>query len=167
MPRVRDIMTPHVLTVSAEARVDHAVWSLSAKGITGAPVCDAAGKVVGVLSRSDLIDGDTHSVVAGDRPVSEVMTPEVWGVQPDAPASEAVALMVAKSIHRVVVMEHEHALVGIVTSMDVMKAILAGHDLRPRGTAQGRQLDPESGAEVGPDGESEAEREQRARAARD
>jgi CBS domain-containing protein len=153
MPRVRDIMTPHVLTVSADARVDHAVWSLSAKGITGAPVCDAAGKVVGVLSRSDLIDSDTHGVVAGERPVSEVMTPEVWAVHPDAPASEAVALMVAKSIHRVVVMEHERALVGIVTSMDVMKAILAGHDLRPRRTEEGRQGNPSS------DGESELESE--------
>lgn len=141
-PRVRDIMTAHVLTVSADARVDHAVWSLSAKGITGAPVCDASGKVIGVLSRSDLIDGDTHGVVAGERPVSEVMTPEVWAVHPDALASEAVALMVAKSIHRVVVMEHEYALVGIVTSMDVMKAILAGHDLRPRRTEEGRQGDP-------------------------
>ncbi len=153
MPRVRDIMTPHVLTVSADARVDHAVWSLSAKGITGAPVCDGAGKVVGVLSRSDLIDGDTHGVVAGERPVSEVMTPEVWAVHPDAPASEAVALMVAKSIHRVVVMEHEHALVGIITSIDVMRAILAGHDLRPRGAEEGRQnnpeIDPEAGFEPG------------------
>lgn len=148
MPRVRDIMTPRVLTVSADARVDHAVWSLSAKGITGAPVCDAAGKVVGVLSRSDLIDGDTHRVVAGDRPVSEVMTPEVWAVHPDAPASDAVALMVAKSIHRVMVMMHEHALVGIVTSMDVMKAILAGHDLRPTGREQERQGDPALGPEL-------------------
>jgi CBS domain-containing protein len=148
MPRVRDIMTPHVLTVSADARVDHAVWSLSAKGITGAPVCDASGKVIGVLSRSDLIDGDTHGVVAGERPVSEVMTPEVWAVHPDAPASEAVALMVAKSIHRVVVMEHERALTGIVTSMDVMKAILSGHDLRPRRTGEGRQGDPSDDSEL-------------------
>jgi CBS domain-containing protein len=149
MPRVRDIMTPHVLTVSADARVDHAVWSLSAKGITGAPVCDAAGKIVGVLSRSDLIDGDTHGVVPGDRPVSEVMTPEVYAVHPDAPASEAVALMVARSIHRVVVMEREQVLVGIVTSMDVMKAILAGHDLRPRGRAGSRQLADDAGQEPG------------------
>lgn len=146
MPRARDIMTPRVLTVSADARVDHAVWSLSAKGITGAPVCDAAGKVVGVLSRSDLIDGDTHGVVSGDRPVSAVMTPEVWAVHPDAPASEAVALMVARGIHRVVVMEHEHALVGIITSMDVMKAILAGHDLRPRGGERGRGDKRDDGA---------------------
>jgi CBS domain-containing protein len=149
MPRVRDIMTAHVLTVSADARVDHAVWSLSAKGITGAPVCDAAGKVVGVLSRSDLIDGDTHGVVPGDRLVSEVMTPEVCAVHPDAPASEAVALMVARSIHRVVVMDREHALAGIVTSMDVMKAILAGHDLRPRGRESRRETDEDAGQEPG------------------
>jgi CBS domain-containing protein len=142
MHRVRDIMTADVLTVSAEARVDHAVWSLSAKGITGAPVCDAAGKVIGVLSRSDLIDHEAHGLVAGETPVARVMTPEVVAVHPDAPASEAVALMVARGIHRVVVMDHEQALVGIVTSMDVMKAILAGLDLRPRGREPGRQLDP-------------------------
>lgn len=145
MPRVRDIMTPRVLTVSADARVDHAVWSLSAKGITGAPVCDPEGKVIGVLSRSDLIDGDTHAVVPGERPVAEVMTPEVWSVHPDAPASEAVALMVDRGIHRVMVMEGERALVGIVTSMDVMKAILAGHDLRPRGRERRRQTEDEPG----------------------
>lgn len=149
MPRVRDIMTPHVLTVSADARVDHAVWSLSAKGITGAPVCDAGGKVVGVLSRSDLIDVDTHGVVPGDRLVSDVMTAEVCAVHPDAPASDAVASMVANGIHRVVVMEREHRLVGILTSMDVMKAILAGHDLRPRGRERGRQLDDDAEQERG------------------
>jgi CBS domain-containing protein len=130
MLRVRDIMTPQVLTVSAEARVDHAVWSLSAKGITGAPVCDAEGKVIGVLSRSDLIDMEAHSLVAGETLVSRIMTPEVVAVHPDAPASEAVELMVARSIHRVVVMEHERELVGILTSMDVMKAILAGRSSR-------------------------------------
>jgi CBS domain-containing protein len=142
--RVRDIMTPQVLTVSAEARVDHAVWSLSAKGITGAPVCDAEGKVIGVLSRSDLIDMEAHSLVAGETPVSAIMTPGAWSVHPDAPASEAVELMVAKGIHRVVVMEHERELVGILTSMDVMKAILAGHDLRPRHRETARLLSPVS-----------------------
>jgi CBS domain-containing protein len=142
MLRVRDIMTPQVLTVSAEARVDHAVWSLSAKGITGAPVCDAEGKVIGVLSRSDLIDMEAHSLVVGETLVSRIMTTEVVAVHPDAPASEAVELMVAKSIHRVVVMEHERELVGILTSMDVMKAILAGHDLRPKHKETARLLSP-------------------------
>ncbi len=82
--------------------MDHAVWSLSAKGITGAPVCDAEGKVIGVLSRSDLIDMEAHRLVAGETLVANIMTREVVAVHPDAPASEAVELMVARSIHRVV-----------------------------------------------------------------
>lgn len=147
MPRVRDIMTAPVLSVSSEARVGHAVWSLSAKGITGAPVCDPGGRVIGVLSRSDLIDEDAHGLVADDTPVVEAMTPEVWSVHPDAPASEAVALMVEMGIHRVMVMAHDQALVGILTSMDVMRAILAGHDLRPTpGEPSRRSRDEHQGA---------------------
>ncbi|WP_428262000.1 CBS domain-containing protein [Haliangium sp.] len=125
-------MTPAVISVAAEARVDHAVWSLSAKGVSGAPVCAADGAVVGVLSRSDLIDSEAHALVPGDSPVAQVMTPRIVAIHPDAPASEAVELMVAKSVHRVLVMQGEGELVGILTSMDVMKAIAAGLDLRPK-----------------------------------
>ncbi|WP_199351119.1 CBS domain-containing protein [Haliangium ochraceum] len=126
-------MTEKVITVSPEAQVQHAVWSLSAKGISGAPVQDAEGRVVGVLSRSDLVDTEAHQLVAGDTPVSEAMTAHIWSVHPDAPASDAVLLMVEKEIHRLMVMDEERSLVGVITSMDIMKALVAGHDLRPPG----------------------------------
>ena len=131
MIRVRDIMTREVVSLSTEASVDNAVWSMSANGITAAPVRDDKGKVVGVLSKSDLVDPVHHGPVRGDMLVGETMTPTVWCVHPDSPASEAISLMVEKKIHRVLVMVSPDNVEGILSSMDVMRAVIRGMDLRP------------------------------------
>ncbi|MEM9491026.1 MAG: CBS domain-containing protein, partial [Myxococcota bacterium] len=113
MLRVRDIMTRHVVSLAVEASLDSAAWKLANEAVTGAPVRDQHGNVVGVLSRSDLADalrlGET------DRSVGEAMTAGVWAVHPDAPAIEAVQLMVDCGIHRAVVLRGPGRLEGIVT----------------------------------------------------
>ena len=142
MIRVRDIMTPHVISLPADGRVENAVWSLNANQISGAPVRDAEGKVLGVLSKSDLVDSLRHRPVDGETPITEAMTPEVWSIHPDSAASAAVELMVDKHIHRLVVMETTDEIIGIVTSMDILRALLAGMDLRPRPDESGRLSPP-------------------------
>lgn len=141
MIRVRDIMTREVVSLSTEASVDNAVWSMSANGITAAPVRDDKGRVVGVLSKSDLVDPVHHGAVRGDMLVGQTMTPAVWCVHPDAPASEAITLMVEKKIHRVLAMVSPDHVEGIVTSMDIMRALMRGMDLRPLARAAMRQED--------------------------
>jgi CBS domain-containing protein len=56
MPAVRDLMTPEVLTVAPEMTLREAMDQLVAEGISGAPVVSAGGRVLGVVSATDILD---------------------------------------------------------------------------------------------------------------
>lgn len=62
MLRVRDIMTPNVFTLDTDASVLEAAWALTRRSISGAPVRDAAGALVGILSKSDLVNPPAFSL---------------------------------------------------------------------------------------------------------
>lgn len=130
MLRVRDIMTRRVTTLRCDATIDSAAWSLSAAHVSGAPVRDAHGNLVGILSKSDLADMLRHFQVPETVRVSEAMTPAVWAVCPDDPAMRAVDLMLEKGIHRVVVVSRPGTIAGIVTATDVLRALSRGGSFR-------------------------------------
>lgn len=130
MLRVRDVMTTQVFALASDQPLRHAVWCFSAKEISGAPVRDPRGNLVGVLSKSDLVDPIRQGTSDEDT-VRDAMTPAVWAVHPDAPLMEAITLMVKKSIHRVLVVRGPGRLEGIVTAMSVMRALADGHVLGP------------------------------------
>jgi predicted transcriptional regulator len=119
-------MTREVVSLAGDASLDMAAWRFASEAISGAPVRDARGTLIGVLSKSDLVDRMREPGDAGR--VQDAMTPAVWAVHPDAPAIEAVALMVEKSIHRVLVVRGPAMLEGIVTTMDVLRALSSGGD---------------------------------------
>ncbi len=56
MPKVRDLMTPEVLTVHPEMTLREAMDHLVEEGISGAPVVSGAGRVMGVVSATDILD---------------------------------------------------------------------------------------------------------------
>lgn len=124
MLRVRDIMTREVVSLASDAPLEMAAWRLASEAVSGAPVRDVRGNLIGVLSKSDLVDLMREP---GDATLVEhAMTPAVWAVHPDSPALEAVELMVQKCIHRVLVIRGPGKLEGIVTAMDVMRAMSDG-----------------------------------------
>jgi CBS-domain-containing membrane protein len=124
MLRVRDIMTPHVFTLRADTTIEMAMWSFADQAVSGAPVRDERGRLIGVLSQRDLVD-PVYRRASGARTVRELMTPVMWAIRPDAPAIEAVRTMVEKGIHRLPVLSEVGQLEGIVTRSDVLKALLA------------------------------------------
>ncbi|HSN98048.1 MAG TPA: CBS domain-containing protein [Candidatus Nanopelagicales bacterium] len=123
--RVRDIMSTDIHTLQASASVADAARELGARGISGAPVIDR-GRIVGVVSKSDLIDPQNWPSVDGQPSVDAVMTRVVFAVRPGDPVMSAVRLMVSEKIHRAVVVSDEGALVGVVTPMDVLRALAEG-----------------------------------------
>lgn len=133
MLRVRDIMTREVVSLAGDTPLETAAWRLASEAVSGAPVRDARGNLIGVLSKSDLVDLMRGAGQATR--VEDAMTPGVWAVHPDAPALDAVQLMVDKSIHRVLVVRGPGKLEGIVTAMDVMRAIAGGARFHPDGEA--------------------------------
>jgi CBS domain-containing membrane protein len=126
MLKIADIMTRHVFTLEASCHAQQAAFELSLRGYTGAPVRDERGRLVGVLSRSDLMDPERHDGALAGKQVQDLMTPAMFTLHPAAPVIQAIRLMVREGIHRVIVMDERREMVGIVTSSDVLDALARG-----------------------------------------
>jgi CBS domain-containing protein len=145
--KVREIMTTDVITVRPETTVGELADILAQNKISGVPVVDGQGRVLGMVSEADIIlqDADLHfpyyiqfleSVIylqsvhkfeerfrkAFGTKVSEVMSDEVVAVSPDTTVREVATLMADRDVNRLPVTESEK-LVGIVTRGDIVRAI--------------------------------------------
>jgi len=126
MLRIKDIMTRDVYTVDASASAEEAAWGLTRRHIGGAPARDADGNLVGVLSSSDLVNPEPAQWIRGEATVADLMNPDVISLYAEDPALAAVDEMAKRNIHRVVVLDEESRLAGIVTPMDVVRAVARG-----------------------------------------
>jgi CBS-domain-containing membrane protein len=133
MLTVRDIMTPDVYTVEAGASAEEAAWGLTRRHIGGAPVRDATGDLVGVVTTGDLVNPEPAHWIRGEAKVEDVMNPDVLGLSADDPALSAAIGMAQHKIHRVIVMDRQGRVAGIVTAFDIVKAVAAGLDFGVRG----------------------------------
>ena len=125
MLKVEDIMTRHVMTVPPDVKVDELMWGLTMKGVSGAPVRDAAGHILGLVTKSDLAD-PTRPSRLHDATAEDVMTPIVFAINAQDSVIEAAKRMVDTGSHRLVVIDDQGRLAGIVSTMDVMKALVGG-----------------------------------------
>jgi len=89
------------------------------RGISGAPVVDAEGFPLGVVSKTDLVR-NTYEGGLGTM-VSDIMTPLTFKLREHAALSQAAALMAYEGVHRVPVVSDEGRVVGILSSIDVMR----------------------------------------------
>jgi CBS-domain-containing membrane protein len=133
--RVRDIMTTDVFTLSREELTLDAARKLGRQRVSGAPVVER-GRILGVVSTSDLLDlrdprdprdtSEPRGSAGNDLTVNDVMTHLVFAVRPGDSALLAVRLMVEEGIHRAIVVDEAGKLAGIVTPMDVLRAMARG-----------------------------------------
>ena len=123
---IRDIMTPRLFTLEAGASAEEAAWALTRRHISGAPARDAEGNLVGMLSKSDLVDPEPAQWIKKEATVGDLMTPDVVTLYADDPAMLAAAEMTNRNIHRIVVLDADSQPVGIVTALDVVKALYRG-----------------------------------------
>jgi CBS-domain-containing membrane protein len=126
MLTVRDIMTAPVYTVEADASAEEAAWGLTRRHVGGAPVRDSRGNIVGVLSKGDLVNPEPSQWIKGAPTVGDLMNPDVLAVYTEDPALAAAAGMAQRNIHRVIVLDEQQKMVGIVSSMDIVRAVVAG-----------------------------------------
>ena len=115
---VREIMTRDVLTASPDMLVEDVAKLLAFHNITGMPVEDWDGQLVGIVSEADVIGkvGIT---------VDDVMSRDVISVTEDAPIEEVAKLMTERRIRRVPVMAGSNV-AGIVSRADIVLALAAG-----------------------------------------
>jgi CBS domain-containing protein len=134
-----DLMAPNPVSLRADATVREASAFLSSKGFSAAPVINAAGRPVGVLSLADLVvhgqeaalpatgrgDGPPEGRGAGRPRVHDLMTPTVFSVTPDAPAGTVVEEMLGLKVHRLFVVDKGGVLIGVISALDVLRHLRA------------------------------------------
>jgi CBS domain-containing protein len=151
MPKtVADVMTRDPITANPETPLTEVIKTIAEKRISGLPVVDTAGQLVGVISETDLMWRETNvtppayimlldSVIYLENPgryekdlhkalgqtVKEVMSPNPVTITPEKQLSEAAKLMHDRSIHRLPVVDQAGQIVGILTRGDIVRAMAA------------------------------------------
>lgn len=127
--RVRDLMSTEPVTVRGGEPLAAADRLMRSFAVSGLPVVDRDGRLIGVLSRTDLmaLAGDPRADVWQGRSVAATMTAPGLTVDADATLTEAAARMEDNRVHRLVVVEPEggHP-IGILSTTDLVRAVAAG-----------------------------------------
>ncbi|MBX5457342.1 MAG: CBS domain-containing protein [Thermogemmatispora sp.] len=118
----RDIMTRTVYTIRPEASAQEAARLLDQKRISGAPVVDEDGRLIGMVTEADIISKVNREGLR----VADIMSHELIVVSEETPLEEIAALLSERKIKRVPVVENGR-LVGIVSRADIVHAVAAGH----------------------------------------
>jgi CBS-domain-containing membrane protein len=153
---VKDIMTPGVLSVGPDESVFVAARLMLERKISGLPVVDKLGKLVGIVSEGDFLRraetgtkrqrprwveffvgpgrlADEYVQFSG-RKVRDVMTHDVQTVTRDAPLDAVVRLMERHHIKRLPVVE-DGKIVGIITRANLLHAMASfAHEIAPTST---------------------------------
>jgi CBS domain-containing protein len=114
---VREAMNPELFSVRPEDRVEDALNGILALGITGAPVLDAEGHPRGMLSLRDFWTRSGPTA-------AERMTAPAVVVPMNATLAEAGRLLAETGYHRLVVVEPDGCAIGVVSSLDLVRALL-------------------------------------------
>ena len=150
---VSDLMSTDVVCVQEDLAVDTLVSMLIDKEISGVPVLDGEGCLVGVVSKTDLIReqqirGETREEVRrvertdsrldddlgpgfhveriARTTVGEIMMPVSLTIPETDSLARAAALMVAEKVHRLVVVSQDGHLCGVITPWDITRWLVEG-----------------------------------------
>lgn len=128
--RVVDLMQKGVVSVSPELPVAELEDFFASEEVSGAPVVDNESRLVGIVSQSDIVRAlsdepsvDLKELLAPDLLVENIMTPSVLTVTPSDDVRDVAKRLLEARVHRALVVEGD-ALLGIVTSTDLLRAIL-------------------------------------------
>ena len=118
----KDIMTRNVYTISPEASVQEVAQLLSCKRISGVPVLDNVGQIIGIVTEADIIGKVDREGLC----VADIMSPKIIFVDEETRVGEIAMLLTERKIKRVPVMR-DGKLVGIVCRADIVHAVAQGH----------------------------------------
>lgn len=111
--RASEIMSSSVMTLTAGILIENAARTMFEKSISGMPVVDADGRLIGVVSEFDILSksGDT---------VADIMTTDVISVGEDT-ESETIARMLTEQRIRRIPVVREGKVVGIISRSDLVR----------------------------------------------
>jgi CBS domain-containing protein len=154
--QARDIMTTGALTVTPQRSIADAARLMLEHHISGLPVVDQDGTLVGIVTEWDLLcrpeigTAPRHQkwiqlwlttdelaaeyVQSRGRTVGEVMTRQVVSITPDTPLDKIVAMMIRDGVKRLPVV-HDGKVIGIVSRADLLRGLAARLDNLPEAEA--------------------------------
>ena len=147
----KDIMTKKVITIDQDASIEELSGLLLDNNISGVPVVDNDGKMIGIATEGDIIvrDTDLHfpryfklldSIIYLESltkfknslkkhlaiKVSEIMTSDVISCSPETPVDDIANTMVENKINRIPVLSADGKPAGIITRADIIKSMVRG-----------------------------------------
>jgi CBS domain-containing protein len=145
----KDIMTKKVITINQEDSIEKLSDLLLDNNISGVPVVDNEGKIVGIATEGDIIirDTDLHfpryfklldSIIYLESltkfkdslkkhlatKVSEIMTSDIVTCTAETSVEEIASMMVEKKINRIPVLSAGNEIEGIITRADIVKSMI-------------------------------------------
>lgn len=131
---VEEVMARDVIAVHPDTSLRTAAELMLEHGISGMPVVDEEGQLVGMLSKTDVVRhklADDEAATVAQLPsgqhfddgsiVEDVMTQQVLAVREGASISEAAQIMVNACVHRVPVLTARGALAGLLSTSDIVR----------------------------------------------
>lgn len=143
--KINEIMTRNVRTLLPDTPVKDAIAALLAQKISGLPVVDSAGKLVGMFTEKDVLKSVLPSYVSqvgkfvyentpktmtakvaklDEFKVADLMRREVVTVTEETPVSEVAHIMLTQNVRRIPVVDRDQKMVGIAARSDVLENIL-------------------------------------------
>jgi CBS domain-containing protein len=122
--QVGEVMSRSAVCLNPEVRLHAVTQMFLDRGISSAPIVDDAWRPMGILSKTDLLRGLSEDPSAPQDlqgHASDVMTPSVLTLPPEAPITVAAALMAYEGIHRLPVVTPSGEVVGMVSTLDIVK----------------------------------------------
>ena len=119
MRRARDVMNTDVVAICADATVEQAIRSLLEHNVSGAPLVDEQGGLVGIVSEFQLLEAIYRPEVKQEQ-VRNLMTKDVITVAEDATLSEVANLLLLHRIRRVPVVR-DGKMVGVISRRDLLR----------------------------------------------
>ncbi len=124
-PTARDIMSTDLLTVSSDCTLAEVLKLIVGQRVTGVPVVNAEGKMIGVCSDYDIIRQFSKAKKRPTKIFAKKIrySKKVETVATDTPLPEIVSRFVDKKFRRLPVVDRNGKLVGIITRRDMMKVL--------------------------------------------
>jgi CBS domain-containing protein len=146
---VKEVMSKSVMAVDLNTNAKDCARAMAKKGVSCA-VITQGGLAVGIVTERDLVSKVlAESIDAKNVLVRDIMSTPLITVGPDVPLTGAAELMARYRIRRLVVVEEDGALVGLITTGDIARALAEREGYR-QATLNAMARYSERGLENGP-----------------
>ena len=130
--KVGDLMQVDIVSVRPDATIKETVSALATAHVTGLPVVNREGQMVGVISNSAIIAAEAaidnekgRSALFTQTSVQDVMGPRPYTIGPAAEVREAARHMHYAGVHRLFVTTDDR-LLGVISTSDIVRAVATG-----------------------------------------